>query len=866
MSDEPIPIRQAIAALVAGRGKPPPAVDVLEKSGIRADHDLGSVAPTDPDGETVRIPRTDLRISSGSRTPTLVDPVTESLEFDADLAALSHDAVLVDHARNLEDRYNVVRLLGEGGMGEVHLAKDRNLGREVALKTIPPERMDAKRLARFVAEARITAQLEHPGIVPIHDLFISDDGDIYYTMKRVQGRTLREVLDDLADADPTAVVRWNLNRLLGVFLTACRAVGYAHTRGVIHRDLKPDNIMLGDFGEVLLMDWGVARMLDDAPEELQEVLREGASLLKTADGAMVGSPAYMAPESLQGHTEDVGLSSDVFSLGVILYEILTLHRPFRAETLGRLLYLVIRGEFQRPADRAPGRDIPADVEAICLKALARQAEHRYADAGALTKALEEWLERVRPRQEADRLVAEGKELMLLFARAASDAEEADLKARLMGAELKPWDPLGMKRLVWEAQRESADAVARADTLFGDCEAAFESALSHLPEYRPAREGLADLYWIRFLQAEEARDPRWMRRWEELILRYAPERYARRLAGAGTVTLETSPPGARVTLFPLQAEDGRSVPGPARELGNTPLVRTPAQMGSYEIRLVLQGNATLRFPMVLRRLQNLETSVRLPPARVVPPDAIAIPAGPALLGGDPAAISGLPEADVYVSDFAIARYPVTVQEYLRFLSDLRRREPVEASLRSPRARGSRGVRQEPLFDLPEDGSFQLPFTDLDGTLWHAEQPIVSVSIEDARAFAAWLSALHGVSYRLPTESEWEKAARGVDRRIFPWGNRFDASFCVMSESSPDPPDLPAIGAVPTDVSPYGVRDLGGGVRDWCEWDGDEAALSGRFPIRGGSYGTVEVYCRCASRSVVELGYVGSHVGFRLVVDL
>jgi serine/threonine-protein kinase len=484
----------------------------------------------------------------------------------------------------------------------------------------------------------------------------------------------------------------------------------------------------------------------------------------------------------------------------------------------------------------------------------------------MTAALELWLERVRPRQEADRLVAEGKELMLLFARAASDAEEAELKARLMGAELKPWDPLEMKRLVWEARRESADAVARADTLFGDCEAAFESALSHLPEYRPAREGLADLYWIRFLQAEEARDPRWMRRWEELILRYAQERYARRLAGGGTLTLDTSPSGARVTLYPLQAEDGRSVPGPARELGRTPLLRVPAQMGSYEIRMLRPGAATLRFPLVLRRLQNLESSVRLPMASAVPTDAIPIPAGPALLGGDLAAISGLPEADVYVADFAIFRYPVTVQDYLRFLSDLQRRYPDRAGLRSPRARGSRGVRQEALFALSPEGAFELPFTDLDGTVWHADQPIVSISIDDARAYAAWLSAKHGVRYRLPTESEWEKAARGVDRRIFPWGNRFDASFCVMSESSPDPPDLPAIGAVPTDVSPYGVRDLGGGVRDWCEWDGEEASLNGRFPIRGGSYGTVEVYCRCASRSVVGQAYVGSHVGFRLVVDL
>lgn len=862
MSEEPLPIRRAIAALVAEGGGRLLPVDVLERSGIRADHELAALATPPNPVRPVGVGHA----AATTRTPTLVDTTAGSGEWDEPPPVAVEDALIVDHARRLEDRYEVVRLLGEGGMGEVHLARDRNLGREVAVKTIPPHRMDARRLARFVAEARITAQLEHPGIVPIHDLFISGQGDIYYTMKRVQGRTLRDVLDDLGAGDAATVERWNLNRLLGVFLTACQAVAYAHTRRVIHRDLKPDNIMLGDFGEVLLMDWGVARMLDDAEERLQEVVREGASLLKTADGAMVGSPAYMAPESLRGETSTLSPASDVYSLGVILYEILTLHRPVKADTLGRLLYLVIRGEFQRPAERAPGRDIPADVEAICLKALAREPQDRYADAGQLTVAVEEWLERVRPRQEADRLVAGGKELMLLFARAASDAEEAELKARLMGAELKSWDPLDMKRLVWEAERARADAMARADSLFGDCEAAFESALSHLPQYRPAREGLADLYWIRFLQAEESADRRWMRRWEELILRYAPERYERRLRGSGTITLSTSPPGARATLYPLEEEDGRRIPGAARPLGSTPLVRIPSPMGSYELRLSLRGQASLRFPLVLRRLQNLEASVRLPPAASVPEGAIPIPAGPAVLGGDPIAISGLPEADVYVGDFAIFRYPVTVGEYLPFLADLARVNPEAARLRSPRSRGSRGVRQDPLFLLPQDASYALPFIDRDGTAWHSEQPIVSISIDDARAYAAWLSRLRGIAFRLPTESEWEKAARGLDRRTFPWGDRFDSSFCVMSESSPDMPDLPAIGAVPSDVSPYGVRDMGGGIRDWCEWDSEEATSGGRFPIRGGSYGTVEVYCRCASRSVVRADYVGSHVGFRLVVDL
>ncbi len=858
VSDEAVPIREAIAALVAD-GDTSLAVDVLSRSGIRADHDVPRSAPepAPPPPRSLDRSVTDTlvdtrRSDDNGRGPDVPPPPSEG------------DALVLHHAPRLEDRYELVHILGEGGMGEVHLARDRNLGRQIAVKTIPPNRMDSKRLARFVAEARITAQLEHPGIVPVHDLFISGNGDIYYTMKRVQGSTLRELLDSIAAGDPESAARWNLNRLLAVFLSASQAVAYAHTRRVIHRDLKPDNLMIGDFGEVLVMDWGVARMLDDAPEELLEVVKEGASLLSTVDGAMVGSPAYMSPEQLQGHASALGPTADVFSLGVMLYEILALRRPFVAHNLGRLLYLVAKGEFQPPSVVAPGREIPPEVEEICLRALSKDPADRFADAGQLTAVLEEFLDRVRPRQEADRLVAEGKELMLLFAKAASDGEEAELRARALHAELHTWDPLEMKRLVWQAEKESADAIARADALFGDCEAAFESALSHVPNYRPANEGLSDLYWIRFLQAEESHDARWMRRWEELIRRYAPDRYSRRLKGAGTLTLTSEPPGAAVCLLPLEAEDGRLVPAKPADLGQTPLERVPTAMGAYQVQLALDGHATVRVPLVLGRLQNLELNLRLPAA--VPDGFLPIPGGLVELGGDPAAISGLAGHDRVVGDIAMARYPVTVAAYLEFLSDLARSDPAAALRRSPRARGSRGVRQEPLFQLPDDGTFELPFVDRDGTTWHAEQPIVSIGHDDAQAYAAWLSERQEPSYRLPTESEWEKAARGVDRRIFPWGDRFDASFCVMSESSPDAPDLPAIGAVPTDVSPYGVRDLAGGVRDWCLWDDGAEPLPGRNPIRGGSYGTVEIYCRCASRSVVEQEYVGSHVGFRLVVDL
>ncbi len=834
-------LRQKIASLVPTRDghtdddPRPLAVDVLARAGIRADHTV----------------------------PPLLQATLATVP--AVSAVPDDEAGLYLTAGDLENRYHFGSKLGEGGMGVVHLAEDRNLGRHVAIKSIHPERCEAGRLARFVAEARITAQLEHPGIVPVHDLFISADGDVYYTMKRVQGQSLGEILEALRSGDPATLVRNNVNHLLGLFRSACQAVAYAHTRRVVHRDLKPANIMIGDFGEVLVMDWGVARLLDDAPEELRAVLEDGASVLMTADGAMVGSPAYMAPESLRGVAGAVGPEADVFSLGVLLYELLTLTRPFRADNVARLLYIAATEEPEPPSQRAPDREIPAEVEAVCLRALSKDPADRYADAGELMADLEGYLEGVRPRQEADRLVAEGRELMLLFARAASDAEEAALRHGSLVEELRPWDPMEMKRMSWRAQRVHDDAVARADTIFGDCEAAFESALSHVRGHRPAQEGLADLYWIRYLQAEEAREPRWVRRWGELIQRYAPDRYARRLQGDGTFSLVTEPAGVVAILQPLRELDGLRRPGPELSLGPTPIERRRLPMGSWQLKLTAEGHAPVVAPLVVARLQNVHLSVTLRPVSAVQPGFVHVPGGSVALGGDGSAISGLPEAFLEVGDFAIARYPVTVAEYFEFLAWLTKRDPKRALLHSPRVRGGRGVRQPPLVILPPDGAHSFPYTDTDGTIWHAEQPVVSVAMSDARAYADWRSARDGARFRLPTEREWEKAARGPDRRIFPWGDVFDASFCVMSESSPEAPDLPAVGAVPSDVSPYGVRDLGGGVRDWCEWDESPHTL-GRFPLRGGSYGTVEVYCRCASRSEVHEEYVGSHVGFRLAQDL
>jgi len=803
----------------------------------------------------------------------MVDDKQHGDESDGAVNAAESDGLIEPQPCEINERYDHRRTLGSGGMGTVSLSRDRTLGRHVAVKTIAADVASSVRRARFLAEARITSQLTHPGIPPIHDLFSDDDGSLHYSMKLIQGQTLAEVIAALRGNDAPAEERYNLVRLMSIFLSASQAVAYAHTRRVIHRDLKPDNIMVGGFGEVLVMDWGLARMLEDAGDTQDENAATGAGIptlsdpIITQEGAIVGSPAYMAPESQEGDSDLVGTASDVYSLGIVLYELLTLFRPFEAQSLPRLLYLKATATFETPSRRCPEREIPEELERICLKAMSLSSADRYPDANALTTDLELYLEGVRPRLEADALVRRGLELMVAFADKARNADDADLRAMALRSELNSWDRLEIKRLAWEAEQAAADQLAAADESFSACEATFEAALSHVREYRPARIGLADLYWLRFLQAEASNDLRWMKRCRERIERYAPGRYGSRLIGNGSISIMSSPLGAVATLYPLVLRDGRRERGKAIALGTTLVTHKQVAMGSYLLRVEAPDCATSELPLLVERLQDLMIDVDLVTHTDLHPDFIHIAAGPATLGGDPAALSGLAQSYVDLPDYAIAKYPVTTSEYLTFLSELWQEDPEAARVHLPKARGQGNESGEKLFELAQDGSYELPIVDIHSVQWHGEQPIVSVSVDDARAYARWFTSKHpNWRFRLPTESEWEKAARGTDLRIFPWGDRFDATFCVMGESSADPPSLPAVGCVPTDVSPYGVRDLAGGVRDWVVWDDEDAANAGEAPLRGGSYGTVEVYSRCCSRSEVSTAYVGSHVGFRLVQEL
>lgn len=280
-----------------------------------------------------------------------------------------------------QERYKFLRTIGFGGMKSVLLVHDRDTGREVAMAIMPDFRERPKiDLERFVREARLTAQLEHPNIVPVHDLGIDSTGSPFFTMKYLHGQSLSAVIRKLAKGDAEAVHRFSQLRLLQIFIRICNAVEFAHSQGICHLDIKPENVNIGDFGEVLLLDWGLARAVD--PES---TLASPNAEDFDRNGRVKGTPGYMAPEQLRPIKEyPVGFRSDIYSLGGILYAMLALRGPLVRLPMEEILRRTTSGDIPPPTVMAPDdRHIPAALEAICQKAMALSPADRYQTVAEL---------------------------------------------------------------------------------------------------------------------------------------------------------------------------------------------------------------------------------------------------------------------------------------------------------------------------------------------------------------------------------------------------------------------------------------------------------------------------------------------------
>src|SRR5436190_4199669 len=358
--------------------------------------------------------------------------------------------------------YEVRRILGAGGQGVVYRTFDRELRRDVALKTIRPRRVSDEAVESFLDEVHAAASLDHPNIVPIFDAGRLADGRPFYTMRLVEGRSLQSVFRALGSADEKELVRaaeeWSLVRLVQVIQQCCRALQLAHERGILHRDVKPANVLLGQHGEVLVVDWGIAKVHD-------------AGRLTTTTGLVKGTVSYMSPEQAGGEALDA--RSDVYSLGVMLFQALTLKLPFQATTTEQLMASIQRDPAPKPESLAGARPVPPELSALCLRTLAKSALIRPQSALALHDELQSYVEGMRDRERrrlrADTHLARGEDARLRHDEAVAEVEQlTDEVARLEKAH-PPWQPIGEKRNLLAARARLAEARRRIATTFTEAE-------------------------------------------------------------------------------------------------------------------------------------------------------------------------------------------------------------------------------------------------------------------------------------------------------------------------------------------------------------------------------------------------------------
>jgi serine/threonine-protein kinase len=289
-------------------------------------------------------------------------------------------------------RYRVQRRIGKGGMGEVMSARDEQIGREVAIKRMRAANPSQRAIERFLREAQVQGRLEHPAIVPVHEIGRDGDGLPFFVMKKLVATSLAKLLEEGAPQQ----------RLLRAFAEVCLCIEFAHVRGIVHRDLKPDNVMLGDFGEIYVLDWGVAKVLGEEDGDFGDV-GSGSGVHATAAGTAIGTPGYMSPEQVRGKA-DIDARADVYTLGCLLFEILA-GEPLHPRGFDGM-QSALKERDSRPSMRAPERDIPPELDELVVQATAPEIEQRLATAREVGERIQHYLDGDRDLAMRRKLAAE----------------------------------------------------------------------------------------------------------------------------------------------------------------------------------------------------------------------------------------------------------------------------------------------------------------------------------------------------------------------------------------------------------------------------------------------------------------------------
>ncbi len=797
---------------------------------------------TNPDlREAAAAAMNDFGVAETRSIAKIPEPATAALPVpESDVQAIPVDV-------RADSRYRAIRMIGSGGVAEVTECFDDLLGRNVAMKTLLPS-AGKKGQSSLAREARITARLEHPNIIPVYDMG-STEGRAFFVMKLLTQPGLNKVLARLRHGADQASSQYGQRRMLRYFIQICQAVDYAHSRGVIHCDLKPANILLGSFGEVLVVDWGIAYSSH------------------SGSGVRGGTPGYMAPEQFSKRTDQFDARVDVFALGAVLYEILC-HKPAFVPPPRAVVKRHLRQEVASfvypapvpPSQRAPHLDIAEELDMICLRAIAHSRDARWGSARELAFAVEQFLEGTQERErregEAARHTERGDEFTERYEELLDTRPQETSRVRELRQSVLPWSSTKAKSELWDAEDLLAVTEALRTRTLRAALSAYEEALDEVPSHAPARKGLARLYWIELQRARDRRDELEQIYFADLVQHYDDGTYSDRIDADGRVSVRTGGALDSVSVAAYTERERRLVPLQAAVIGSMEAFNGfHLRPGSYLLSGESHGRSA-RYPLHIEPGHAYDIDVDVSPLATLADHELLVPAGRALIGGDESELR-----TVELDAFVIARHSVTFSDYLEFIAAL----TAAGDSRAAERHAPRTETGNPYW-ANSAGAWQPthPFAPGDATEL-LELPAFGVRMEDAVAYTAWLGNRAGLPYRLPTEDEWEKAARGTDGRRFPWGDHFDATFCHMRDSRSELPEPAAGGAFEIDESPYGARDMAGCIANWVVPPADETTRTlARFSYsKGGAWCDWPHDCRIATRRRYRASERSVRVGFRLV---